>query len=317
MMTLTNVRNDKNIGVCAYSDLSEEMPIVLALGMFDGVHIGHQALLTATAQLAQKYAAAPTMMTFSEHPGMFIPGKSAPMLLTTLREKVMLAADFGITQVLPVSFDEEFCSMSPKAFIENYILSANVRAVVCGYNYRFGKDAVGDGEFLKAYLEKRDIEVCITEKRSVDGVAVSSTLIRKLVSEGDIVAANKYLGYRYRMCSNVVSGFHRGTGLGFPTANMIPSEDKCLPSRGVYATAVFIDGREYASVTNIGMNPTFDNKKITAETNIFDFEGDLYGKYLCVEFKRKIRNEIKFSSPDELKAQVEKDIICAKNNMLA
>lgn len=316
MITLTNVKQDKNIGICSYGELSNEMPIVLALGMFDGVHVGHQKLLSKTVELAKQRGASPTMMTFSEHPNLFIQGKAVPELLTTVREKAMLACDQGIKQMLLVSFDEDFCELSPEHFIDDYILSLNVSAVVCGYNYRFGKNASGTAEFLARYLQEKGIDVFVEDKFSVDGVAVNSTLIRDIIRHGDILYANRLLGYDYSFGANVLHGFKRGTGLGFPTANIIPQHDKCLPPNGVYATITTIDGKRFGSVTNVGDNPTYNNKQKTVETYIFGFDGDLYDKYVYVSFIDKIRDEIKFDDPLQLSKQIERDVDTAKGIVL-
>lgn len=313
MMILTNVRHDEHIGICSLDDMSGEMPVVLALGMFDGLHRGHRRLLNKTVETAKLRGASPTVMTFSEHPNLFIPEKKAPELLTTTREKAMLACDCGIKQILLVGFDENFRELSPSEFIESYILSLNVCAVVCGYNYRFGKNAAGTVEFLREYLRKRNVDVFVEDRLSVDGVTVSSTLIRDKISHGDIKYANELLGYDYIIGSLITHGFKRGTGLGFPTANIVPQSDKCLPQNGVYATYTYVDGKKYASVTNIGTNPTYNNENKTVETNIFDFNDDLYGKYAVVSFADKIRDEIKFGNSEDLIAQIKKDVDAAKN----
>lgn len=312
MITLTNVRQNKNIGICSHEELSDEMQIVLALGTFDGVHQGHRRLLNKAVEIAQLKGASPTVMTFSEHPNLFIPGKTVPELLTTTREKAMLACDCGIKQILLVSFDEEFRELSPSEFIDSYILSLNVCAVVCGYNYRFGKNASGTVEFLTDYLKKRDVDVFVENRLSIDGVTVSSTLIRETILHGNVRYANKLLGCDYIIGANISHGFKRGTGLGFPTANIVPQKGKCLPPNGVYATCTYIDGKKYASVTNIGTNPTYNNEDKTVETNIFDLDADLYGKYAVVSIADKIRDEIKFESSDTLRLQIKNDVDTAK-----
>lgn len=313
MIVLTNVKQDKNIGICSVDDLSDEMPIVLALGTFDGVHRGHRRLLNKTVEIAKLKGASPTVMTFSEHPNLFIPGKTVPELLTTTREKAMLACDCGIKQILLVSFDEDFRDLSPSEFIDSYILSLNVCAVVCGYNYRFGKNAEGTVEFLDEYLRKHNVDVFVEDKLTVGDITVSSTLIRNTLLHGSIQYANELLGYDYIVGSKISHGFKRGTGLGFPTANIVPQKDKCLPQNGVYATYTYIDGKKYDSVTNIGINPTYNNANKTVETNIFDFDGDLYNKYVVVSFVEKIRNEIKFACSNDLILQIKKDVDAARS----
>ena len=312
MITLSNLTNTKSIGVCTHNDVSNEMPIVLALGMFDGIHQGHRQILAKTVELASLYNAAPTMMTFSDHPLAFVAGKTTPPLLTTIREKAMLAANCGITQLLLTAFDEEMAQTTADSFIENYILSLPVKAVVCGYNYTFGKNRVGNGEYLKEKLLPHKVDVHIFDKFTLEGNNISSTFIRNLISNGDITTANKYLGYEYAVGSTVSHGYNRGTKLGFPTANLIPDESKCLPSDGVYATITYVNGKSYPSVTNIGKNPTYGNTTRTLETFLIDFSDDIYDQYVSVAFVKKIRDEIKFSSANELSERIKADALTAE-----
>lgn len=312
MMTLSDLTNTKSIGICTHNDISNEMPIVLALGMFDGIHQGHRQILAKTVELAARHNAAPTMMTFSDHPLAFIKGKTVPPLLTTTREKAMLAADCGITQLLLTAFDEETAQTTADSFIENYILSLPVKAVVCGYNYTFGKDKKGNGEYLRQKLLPHGVEVVIFDNYTIEDKSVSSTLIRSLISSGDVAAANKYLGYEYIVGSTVSHGFNRGTKLGFPTANLIPDESKCIPSDGVYATIAYVEGKSYPSVTNIGKNPTYDNPTRTLETFLFDFSENIYDQYVTVVFVKKIRDEIRFSSTKDLSERIKADAATAR-----
>lgn len=312
MITISNLTNTKSIGICTHNDISNEMPIVLALGMFDGIHQGHRQILAKTVELAALYNAAPTMMTFSDHPLAFVEGKTTPPLLTTTREKAMLAADCGITQLLLTAFDEEMAQTTADSFIENYILSLPVKAVVCGYNYTFGKDRMGNGEYLRQKLLPHKVETIIFDKFTLEGNDVSSTFIRSLISDGDVNTAKRYLGYEYTVGSTVSHGFNRGTKLGFPTANLIPDENKCLPSDGVYATIAYVNGKSYPAVTNIGKNPTYGNTIRTLESFLLDFSEDIYDQYVTVAFVEKIRGEIKFSSVNELSDRIKADAMFAE-----
>ena len=312
MITIYNLTNTKSIGICTHNDISNEMPIVLALGMFDGIHQGHRQILAKTVELASLYGAAPTMMTFSDHPLTFIKGKTIPPLLTTTREKAMLAADCGITQLLLTAFDEEMAQTTADSFIENYILSLPVKAVVCGYNYTFGKDRMGNGEYLRQKLLPHKVETVIFDKITLEGNDVSSTFIRSLISDGDVNTAKRYLGYEYIVGSTISHGFNRGTKLGFPTANLIPDENKCIPSDGVYATIAYVNGKSYPAVTNIGKNPTYGNTIRTLESFLLDFSEDIYDQYVTVAFVEKIRGEIKFSSVNELSDRIKADAMFAE-----
>lgn len=307
MITLTNVKHTNNIGVCSFEELASGEPVVLALGMFDGVHAGHRRLFLKATELAEKYNAVPTVLTFVNHPCEIIDPTHIPSLLNTTREKAMLAADCGIKQMAMLWFDEDFATLSPDDFIDRYILQLNIKGIVCGYNYRFGRKASGDGKYLKKKLENTGVEVYIEDSFIIDDIAVSSTYIRSLIEQGQIERANRFLESEYIIGGNVVHGYERGRTLGFPTANLIPVREKLLPSSGVYATKTVIDSEEYVSVTNVGTNPTYSNGAGSVETFIMGFEGDLYDKYIVVKFYGKLRDEIKFSSPEELAARIRLD----------
>ncbi len=308
MINLTNVKQDKSIGICSMSELSSEAPIVLALGMFDGVHMGHKELFKETVRLSEKYNASPTMMTFVNHPFEIVSPKNIPQLLTTSREKAMLAADCGIKQVLLVWFDDQFAELSPEDFISDYILRFNVKAVVCGFNYKFGYKAKGDADHLKKRLEKENIEVSVIDPLKIDDIAISSTNVRSLIEDGQMEEANALLSHPYIISGIVRHGFERGRELGFPTANIQTESNKCLPPDGVYVSKTYVGSKDYVSVTNIGTNPTFGNDMRTIETYIVDFKDDIYGEYITVEIHDRIREEAEFSGEGELREAILSDI---------
>lgn len=308
MTILTNVRQNKKIQICDFDEIDTQLPIVLALGMFDGIHAGHRALLNETVELADKYNAEPTALTFVNHPFYVLNPSCVPKQLTTFNEKAMLSADCNIKKLIAIPFDNSFAELEPHEFLEKYILQLNVKGIVCGYNYRFGKNAMGDCNYIKDFMLNQGIETCVVDSLCVDGIPVSSTYIRTLIEDGNIELANKFLTSPYMICGQVAHGYHRGTGLGFPTANILPDKIKCLPPNGVYATKTYLDGKKFISVTNTGVNPTYGNSMNTVETHIIDFDGDLYDKFITVEFFSKIRSEKKFSGPNELTDQVRNDI---------
>lgn len=312
MIVLTNVKKNKSIGICAPSDLSDTDSIVLALGMFDGVHMGHRLLFQKTVELADELSSTPSMLTFEHHPSNIIESREKTPILSTVREKAQLAADCGIRQMILMSFDEDMRDMEAEDFINTSILSMNVAAVVCGYNYRFGKNAKGDHKLLSDILGKKGITVAVVDECRLNDVTVNSTLIRRIIQSGDVKDAARYLCHPYTIGASVAHGYQRGTKLGFPTANMVPSEEKCLPPNGVYASVTYVDGTGYPSVTNIGTNPTYNNASTTVETNIFDFDCDIYDQYITVCLIEQIRGEKRFSSPEELKKQVDADILTAR-----
>ncbi len=311
------MHNTTNEGDCRLSDkfnvqkqktdLCDDKPYVIALGMFDGVHLGHRKLLSDALLLAEKYCAEAVMLTFDRHPAEILLPEKAPLLLTDTREKAILVSECGIDNIVFLHFDCELADLSPEEFIEKYILSANVKGVVCGFNYSFGKNAEGNCRLLKEYLEQRGVEVIIEEPIAINGVTVSSTYIRGLVANSDMEFAAEFLSGEYCVGGVVSHGYERGRTLGFPTANIIPIKEKLLPTPGVYATKTYIDGVCYKSVTNVGSNPTYKNTEKTVETFIDGLNGDIYGKYIFVRFYKKLRGETAFSSPDELKKQIDKD----------
>ncbi len=284
------------------------MPVVIALGMFDGVHAGHRRLLKSAVSLAEKHNAKSVMLTFQNHPSEIICPDKMPMLLTTAREKATLAAECGINKMALLWFDDDFAALSPVDFIEKYILQTNIKGVVCGFNYRFGRQASGDSEFLKQYLGKRGIDVIIEPPILIDGVTASSTYIRELIENGEMERARQFLSAQYIIGGVVMHGFERGRTLGFPTANIIPAKGKLLPPAGVYATLTGVDSRRFFSITNVGTNPTFKNAEKTVETYIQGLNEDIYGKYITVIFCKLIRHEISFASPEELKKQMALDL---------
>ncbi len=307
MINVKNILQNSSVDICSFSEIKPETPIVIALGMFDGVHAGHRELLSKASALAKDMNAVSVVLTFVNHPFEIIHPSSVPYLLTSNKEKAMLMADCGIDKVVTIWFDEEFASLSPDAFIEKYILSMNTKAVVCGFNYSFGKNAKGDSRFLENSLEKHGIKTYVIEKFVKENIQVSSTAIRELIETGKIELANILLDSEYIISGNVVCGFKRGHKLGFPTVNIEPAEDKCILPNGVYLTRTVIDGISYNSVTNIGDNPTFGNEKVSVETHIFDFNEDIYSKFITVKFLSKLRDEKSFNTQEELISQLNID----------
>lgn len=312
MITVLSSDNKKSIGVCSFDEISTADNIVLALGMFDGVHIAHKAIMRKTVQLAQELNASPTVFTFCNHPSEIVSPENVPYLLTTNTERAILSAECGIKQMILTWFDDVFAELSPEEFAEKYIFGLNVSAVVCGYDYRFGRNASGDTQILGELLKKRNIKLEVIDRMMIDGITVGSTYVRRLIDEGNVREASRFLGNDYLIGGQVVHGFERGRTLGFPTANIIPDKKKTLPPKGVWATRTTVDGVKYISVTNIGNNPTFNNEETSVETYLLDFSGDLYDKYIIVEFREKIRSEIRFDDKEGLKAALANDIVKAK-----
>lgn len=275
---------------------------VVALGNFDGMHLGHTAVLNKALEAD---GLVPCALLFNEHSEKTLKGSAPPMLMTD-GERRQFIAEKGF-RIEEVSFSS-ICNLSPEEFVDEILCEKlNAGAVVCGYNYRFGKNAAGDSDVLNALCRERNIDCFIVDKVSVDGSDVSSTAIRKLIENGEIHLANRMLGRFFGYTSTVIHGDRRGSEWGFPTANQMLPEGFVMPRFGVYATVVTVDGKQYRGVTNIGKRPTVGTDIILSETNILGFDGDIYGDDIDIRLIEFVRPERKFSSFDELANQIKTD----------
>ena len=289
---------------------NQQEELVLALGMFDGVHGGHLALLQEAASLARAYGIKSAAHTFDSHPkGLF--GK-APALLNTSAERRQLLLNAGVDAVYTQVFTPEFAALSPEEFLETICIAMKIRALVVGFNYTFGHKGAGTSETLQRMEKRYSYETHVVPPVLYAGEPISSSRIRDDLESGQIAAANAMLGYPYTFFGDVVANKQIGTDLGFPTANILPPPGKVLPQNGVYSTGAFVDGRLRAAVTNIGTNPTVGGTQVGIETNILDYTGNLYGKTLHLRFYERIRAEKTFSGKEALKAQIARDVSHAK-----
>lgn len=283
----------------------------VALGYFDGIHLGHKAVLDTALKWAEKENLVPVVMLFDIHPRKLISGDVPPMLLSEEKKKEILTKK-GFT-VVPFNFREAM-DYSPNEFIDRILIDGlNARVVSCGFDYHYGKGGRGDAKSLGDELERRGVKLFAEEAVLVDGEVVSSTTIRALIAKGEIEKANTMLGFCFSYDFTVKKGDGLGRVLGFPTINQGFPEDFIVPRYGVYASKVLLDNKWYPAVTNVGVRPTVANSSMRSETCIFDFSGDLYGKNVEVSLLRFIRDEIKFSDIDALSQQIERDIVTARN----
>ncbi len=290
-------------------DINSKKKYALALGYFDGLHKAHIAVLNEAVKLADE-GFVPAVMLFDEHPKKVLCGMDVPALLLKSRRDSIIDA-MGLERI-SVSFSE-IKDMSPREFIEEIVVGkARAGAVVCGYNYRFGKNASGDADELKRLCRELGVKVVECEKYLSDGEEVSSTAVRRAISMGDMESAHRMLGFPYGFCAEVFSGDKRGRLLGAPTINQYIPEGLAVPLFGVYASKVFIGSREYLGVTNIGNRPTFDGTGVRSETYIIDYSGDLYGKMIEIQLFSFIREEKRFSDADALKRQISLDVTAAE-----
>jgi riboflavin kinase/FMN adenylyltransferase len=286
---------------------------VLTIGNFDGVHIGHISLFQRVEELADKLQGESLVLTFNPHPIKVFGPSNGPPLITPHEQKVQLIEEAGIDVFIVIEFSREFAQMSAHDFVQKIMGDKiGARAVVVGPDYRFGYKREGDIPLLKQMGEELDFEVHVVTDLTVNGREVSSSTIRELVIAGDLNSARQMLGRDYQVAGEVVPGRDRGGRLlGFPTANL-KLIDELTPKPGVYATEVFVDGQRFEGATNIGYSPTFKNGAFSVETHILDFSGDIYGKIIQLRFIERLRDEKTFSGPEELSAQIRKDVEQAK-----
>lgn len=276
----------------------------VALGNFDGMHVGHMAVLRAAKGFESK-GLTPLALLFDEHSLKAITGTAPPMLMTA-DERNRIIAENGL-KIKTIVFNE-IKDLSPLDFVEKILVGRfGARAVCCGYNYRFGKNASGNAQTMKEICDRLGLECRIAGEVDVDSRAASSTEIRKFIESGEIEKANKMLGHPFGFCTRVIDGDKRGRTLGFPTINQELPDGLVLPKFGVYQADVTVDGEHYKGVANIGRRPTVGSEKVLSETYIIDFHKNIYGEYVDIRPVRFIRPERKFSSFDELAKQIKSD----------
>ncbi len=282
-------------------------PSCVALGFFDGVHIAHKKIIEDCVSIAKEKGLVPIVLTFNLSP-LEILSSTKPKYITTFNEKKVLIEKLGCN-FLSLTLSKDLLSMSAEDFATEILVKEyNAKHIVCGFNYRFGKNGEGDALLLKELGRKYGFGVSVIEQIFVEKESVSSTNIRQHISEGNIKKANEMLGRNFSICGVVEKGKHLGSSLGFPTANIVPDESANLPKNGVYKTYAIIDGKRYKAITNVGINPTVGKEKKHTETFILDFSENLYRKEIRIEFIHFIRDEMAFSDIEKLKEQIKKDV---------
>lgn len=291
---------------------------VVTAGTFDGVHLGHQQILSRLRTVADKTGGQTVLITYWPHPRLVLkPWENTLLLLSTFPEKANLLEQYGVDHLVKIPFTQEFAQMSPEDYIK-VILSERVKTshMIIGYDHRFGKDRTGGLEELKAFAPKYNYEVEEIPRQDIDEIGISSTKIRRALETGDITTANKYLGRSYSIAGKVTHGKKLGRSIGFPTANIAIKEGyKLIPSDGTYAVKVCNKYRKFDGMLNIGQRPTVGGENKTIEVHIFDFNQDIYDKEISIEFIDHIRDEIKFDSIEALKHQLEEDEKAVRNRL--
>lgn len=286
-------------------------PCVATIGFFDGVHKGHQYLIRKLVETARSKGLESTVITFDEHPRKVLQSDYQPELLSTLTSKLLLLSKTEVDNVVVLHFDKEMASLSAKDFMRRVLCEQlGVKTLFIGYDHRFGHQRAETFEDYVHYGHEMDMEVVRNDAFQLDGINVSSSVIRSFLREGEVSLARMCLGYPYTIIGKVVNGYHEGRKLGFPTANLdISHFSQMIPAPGVYAVKVRLEQSMEMKwgMMNIGMRPTFGGKRTTLETHIFHFDGDIYGQLLLVSFMHRIRGERKFESPEELAEQLKED----------
>lgn len=286
----------------------------VAVGNFDGVHLGHQALATAALDEARRAGGTAAVLTFDPHPARILQPQRAPRTLTTLDQKAEALAALGIHHLAVLEFTREVAGESPEHFARTVLAGAlGARAVVVGANFRFGRGRAGDAAALEGFGRALGFDVRVVEAVLYEGEPVSSTRVREAVEAGEMEGAAAMLGREYAVDGRVAHGDERGRTIGFPTANVEPVNET-LPARGVYACWFRVAARERAwpAAVNVGVRPTFQGQAVSVEAHLLGFSGDLYGAEARVSFVQRLRAEQRFSGVDALRAQIEQDVARAR-----
>jgi riboflavin kinase/FMN adenylyltransferase len=285
----------------------------LTIGVLDGVHLGHQALLRRLSDEAKRRALSPGVVTLHPHPITVLRPEIAPSYLTSLEDRIQLMRDSGADWVIPLTFTGEVSEVECEELARSFADSLRMRLMVLGPDAAFGRGAPKDtADRMRKLGAEIGFEVVQIEPLMHDHERYSSTAVRKALTEGDMARVTALLGRPYRMGGPVVHGFERGRTIGFPTANISVAADRAMPELGVYATRARVAGHVLTGATNIGRRPTFDEGHVSIETHLLDFEGDIYGERMDLEIVEHIRGEVKFESVDALKAQIAADVETAR-----
>ena len=278
---------------------------IFALGFFDGVHLGHQALLRQCVRLAREHGCEAAAITFDRHPRSLVLN-TPPCLVSTLPDRRRLLMDYGMAHISEFPVRAETMSTPWQDFLES-LLDRGAAGFVCGEDFRFGHRGQGTSEKLLEFCRERNLPCVIVEDQTLDGIRISSTYIRRQIEEGDMATAVRFLGHPYLLTGTVVPGKQLGRRLGIPTANLRLPEEVAVPKFGVYACRCRIGEETYPAVTNVGTRPTVEGRGITVEPWILDYSGDLYGREITLEFFRFLRGEEKFPDLEALKSRIHAD----------
>jgi len=279
----------------------------IALGNFDGLHLGHLSLIKKVVEMSHMNNKKSMVLTFKNHPLSIINSSLKPKLLMNKDTKIKLFSSLGVDIVNFINFDSSMMKMLPEVFLKNLLYYYNANGIVVGFNFRFGYKNQGNVDLLYSLKDKLNLEAYVMEPVIYNNEIISSSRIRKLIAEGEVASANKMLMESYAVAGKVVKGRQLGRTIGFPTLNLEIDDNYLIPGRGVYHTVANIQGKLYKSITNVGVNPTVNGQKLTVECHVLGFCEEIYDSFVTVHFLNRIRDEKKFNSMEELKAQLKKD----------
>lgn len=291
-----------------FSDYTDRKPLALSLGMFDGVHIGHQSIIAELNRIAEEKSLESSVLTFWPHPRLVFNPDEDLKLLNTRDEKTALLSAFGIKNLFLKEFDEAFRNLTGEEFVKQILVEKlNVKFLIVGYDHVFGKNRSGNYKLLEKLALELGFEVQQMEAVNIHNRNISSTKVRNALLDGDIKEANLMLGYHYPVTGTVTDGKKIGRTIGYPTANLEVEKLKLLPKKGAYIVDVFIDTKNYKGMLSIGTNPTVNGEKLTTEVYILDFDQDIYGSKITVQFRDFLHDEIKFESLEKLIERLDED----------
>ena len=288
--------------------LSPDEDMVLAIGVFDGVHLGHKHLLSQLKEHARQEGLLSGVVTFRQHPQAVLSPQTELPCLTDLAQRIKLLKEAGIEAVIALSFTPELARLSTRQFVKLLKKYLRMRGLVIGPDFALGRNREGNANILRALGREMDFSITVVPPLVINGEVVSSTTIRNALAEGDMKRVHNLLGHPFSLQGRVIAGVGRGVELGFPTANLEVDPQQALPPDGVYATWTYIDDSIYESVTNIGRRPTFGNNERMVEVYVLDYHGDLYGHELKIDIIERFRAEKRFATADELKQQMAEDV---------
>lgn len=291
-----------------FRDFKSEKPLALSLGMFDGVHLGHQSIIKELNKIADLKNLNTAILSFWPHPRLVFNPNEDLKLLNTIEEKISLFKKFEIQNLFFQNFDEEFRNLSGEEFVRQILINQlNVKHLIIGYDHVFGKNKSGNFDLSKTLSKELDFEVEQMEAVNLHNAHISSTKIRKALQAGNIAEANEMLGYHYPISGKVIHGKKIGRSIGYPTANIKVQNIKLLPKKGAYIVDVFLGKSQYKGMLSIGTNPTVNGNQLSTEVHILDFDGDIYDHEITVHFRNFLHEEIKFEGLEQLIEQLNED----------